>query len=201
MSGIGALQGPDLRPFARSIQSYCRDWVNTQWGAGWFRRRAEAPPERGFHEWTDPEAAAASGNLKTRRQSPRVPVFGTVPVIAHDGRSPRAAGTRTCARGKTHARLTPPLFACRPPMRSDGEIMRAVLRVGISLALPSFPTCDPPPPNLPLKGEGSGRWIGEMVPHTQYVPPPSGGARWGWEPAALKPIGHRSTLNRSATAP
>src|SRR5690554_3904425 len=57
-----------------------------------------------------------------------MPVFGT--VRRHGDRSPPHGRTGTCGRDELPPGSPQPLFACRPPMRGDGESMHAVLGGG-----------------------------------------------------------------------
>ena len=67
-----------------------------------------------------------------------------------------AARSRTCARGKTRARLTPPLFACRPPVRSDGQKCATGFAGGDKWGKSDegLSSANDLPPLIPLQGGG-----------------------------------------------
>ena len=80
-----------------------------------------------------PEATFASMIFCSETQDASGRRFLEQPGIARGGRSPLCGRTRTCATGKGHARLTPPLFACRPPYGVMGKSLVEPAQAGISL--------------------------------------------------------------------
>jgi hypothetical protein len=124
----------NVNRFMRRAHGVFRDIVAFR-RSGVPKRRLDAVVK----ERADPETAFASQVIKYETQDASGRRFLEQSGIARGGRSPRCGRTRTCATGKGHARLTPPLFACRPPVRGDGWIMLEDLGAGISQVKEEFP--------------------------------------------------------------
>ncbi len=83
------------------------------------RERRTAGGLRGRIDGRTPRRLSPLVNLKMRRKPPRGAGFWN--CSAARDRSSSHGRLGTCGRGKAPTRLTPPLFACRPPMRGDGH--------------------------------------------------------------------------------
>ena len=131
-----------------------------------------------------PRRQTPLSKLKLRRRPSRGAGFwnGTRGSRTANARSSRPV-PRTCASDDCCARRPPPLFACRPPMRRDGEEYAGGFEEGDKVHKSVLVT-HPHPQSLPTRGREAWPVVTDLSSETRdavmRLPPPCGeGSRVG----------------------